>query len=315
MKSTLAIAAMATASILALSSENAHANEALRKQPCFIIERGQGRFAHNKGCLIDSSMLPQGRVGWVVTRQDGSQFRIEDDDSDMWRMDGKPAERTQDNSCYQNDRVEVCLVNGTFGATDDLLCEHQKRALKNTFSELVSELARVAAKRDPIPPRLQEGMVQARFQEGMAFLDRVGHDNVTLGKGGPVADKNCARAFELADYAVYYGESAHANLELPPAPAWTHVREDVREACSITDRGAPPLHLPECLIASIRSPEGRRDWVVTTPQGRRLIIERFDSRWRLGDSFAEQTEGGRCYQSNDVAVCVENGASWPAPLP
>jgi hypothetical protein len=305
MKSTLAIAAMATASILALSSENAHANDALRKQGCSIIERGQGRTEMN-GCLIDSSMFLQGRVGWVVTTPDRRQFRIEDDDSNMWRMDGRPAERSQDNRCYQNDRVEVCLVNGTFGATDDLLCEHQKRALKNTFSELVSELARTDMIGPAAKAQMQAGF-QARFQEGMASLDRVGHDNVTFGARGPVADDNCVEAFHPVFYHLR-DESQHVNRAnaLP---------------CSITDLGHPPLHAEQCLIKSTRSEGGPNGWIVRTPDRRTFqigvnppVLTEINLPVLKGGS-AEQTQGGRCYDNKYVAVCVENGASWPAWLP
>ena len=114
MKSTLAIAAMATASILAVSGENAHAN-ALLKQACSITDRGHPPL-HVQECLIDSNMSPQGHVRWIVTTPDQRRFRIENDPHDItvWRLNGRLAQQILGGRCYDNDYVAVCVEDGTF---------------------------------------------------------------------------------------------------------------------------------------------------------------------------------------------------------
>jgi hypothetical protein len=115
MKSTLVIAAMATASILALSCESAHADHWLRKQACSITDLGHPTL-HVQECLIDSNMSPDGHVRWIVTTPDGRRFRIENDKNDvtMWRLNGRSAEQILGGRCYDNYNVAVCVENGTF---------------------------------------------------------------------------------------------------------------------------------------------------------------------------------------------------------
>jgi hypothetical protein len=114
MKTTLTIAAIATASILALSSESAHAYDGLMKQSCSIADRGRPPL-HVEECLINSSMS-QGVARLIVTTPDGRRFRIENDshDIDKWSLNGRRAKQTHGGSCYESSQVAVCAESGAF---------------------------------------------------------------------------------------------------------------------------------------------------------------------------------------------------------
>jgi hypothetical protein len=105
--------------------------------------------------------------------------------------------------------------------------------------------------------------------------------------------KHLAAAAAGAAVALLSGQSAHAYDAL------------MKQPCSITDRGRPPLHIEECLIKSSMS-QGAALVIVTTPDGRRFRIENDPNdidKWRLNGRRAKQTNGGTCYESSQVAVC------------
>jgi hypothetical protein len=114
MKSTLAIAAMATTSILVVSSGTAHANR-LRTQACSIAEPGHPPL-HVKECQINTNMSGQGQARYEVTTPDGKRFRIANDLHDIikWWLNGRPAEQTEGGRCYESSSVAVCVEDGIF---------------------------------------------------------------------------------------------------------------------------------------------------------------------------------------------------------